>query len=84
MCWSKFDLIIYSVQNVRQYEDSANNYNKPTFKVPSLALKLRHSIRKCIGIESGKALRKNNIDKRQWLENPTEHFLSGMERTNFK
>lgn len=66
---TKFDLIINSVQNVSQHEESANNYNRPSFKTPSLALKLGHSIRKCIGIERGKALRKNNIDRDNELKN---------------
>lgn len=64
---SNFDLLITSVKLVTVFKE--NLTSRSEFKVPSLALKLGHSLRKCINIEKGASLRRNDNVRVKELKN---------------
>ncbi|KAF5269753.1 hypothetical protein FQR65_LT17930 [Abscondita terminalis] len=63
----KFDVVIDAVKSLCQ---KFNDFNaRPEFAIPSLALKIGHGIRKCIGIARGTCLRNGSITRDKELVN---------------
>lgn len=62
----RFDIVVQGVKQLcgRHQNDSTK---RPEFNIPSLALKLGHSLKKCANIERGLALRQENIRRNEAL-----------------
>ena len=84
---AEFHLIIASVKSVCSFDQSGKT---SAIGIPSLAMKLGHSLRKCAAILTGKALRQNdnvfltdqqNLGKLialEWNERISHHSLSAL------
>ena len=79
---TKFRLLLTSVKNVAGFDNQKQNYS-----IPSLALKLGHSLRKCAKICEGQAIECGDVDKQKrakeftklmdinWTEEMSTHAL---------
>lgn len=63
----KFDLVIEATKKLTLRSEGAI-VSRPTFEIPSLALKIGYALKKCIGIERGQALRHSNIRRDKSLK----------------
>ncbi|XP_054272746.1 uncharacterized protein LOC128993019 [Macrosteles quadrilineatus] len=71
----EIDNLVAAVKQMCIKIDSENQTLQPQYKIPSLALKLGFSLRRCITIERGEALRNCNKSKSESLKD----FLNLME-----
>lgn len=55
-----FDDIITDIKNLCSLISTSNS-DRPQFNIPSMALKLGHSLRKCIAVEKGSCIRKGDV-----------------------
>lgn len=65
---SCFDIVVDTVKSLCKVHELHDKSMRPTFGIPSLALKLGHHIRKCISIEKGSALRKCDRNRCETLD----------------
>lgn len=70
----KFDLVVQATKNISM-TDHVDDYSRPNFHTPSLALKLGYSLKKCVSIQRGNALRSGNLQREKKLK----AFLKLME-----
>lgn len=62
----KFDSFILAVKSLCLMQSHVEE--KPTFKIPSLALKLGHHIRKCASVQRGLSLKEGNLKKSEEMK----------------
>ena len=60
LCPSKFDTVVRAVKNLCGFNETSNRYN-----IPSLALKLGHSLKKCCAILTCAGIKKGDEDQRK-------------------
>ncbi|KAG5865996.1 hypothetical protein JTB14_006250 [Gonioctena quinquepunctata] len=70
---SNFECLIIATKNICSTTCSLTK--RPQFKIPSLALKIGHSLKKCANFERGNALRHGDIQRNREVEN----FLTLMD-----
>lgn len=68
-----YDIVIQAVKNLCMLELTPTD--RPTLKIPSLALKIGHALRKCAALQRGSYLREGNINGDRMMTS----FLSLME-----
>lgn len=57
----KFDVVIQATKEISMVPVKADMITRPEFHTPSLALKIGYSLKKCISIQRGNALRAGNL-----------------------
>ncbi|XP_054286882.1 titin homolog [Macrosteles quadrilineatus] len=70
---NNFDSLIQAVKNLAIVE--LNHSDRPTMKIPSLALKLGHALRKCAALQRGTFLKEGNLKGERTMKS----FLSIMD-----
>ena len=88
----RFDDVVAAVKSLCSFEDKSG---ESRFGIPSLALKLGHSLKKCVYIIWGKAVRSKNKDReedavnmeklfeREWGDRISHHSLTTLSRRKF-
>ena len=90
-----FDLVIQAVMVVCQLKENTPESGTPEFGIPSLSLKLGHSLKKCALILQGEALRNRDgelletakmylqLHESEWSDKIASHALSTMANLKF-
>lgn len=79
LCPEEFDNVIEAILKMCVLQNASKATQRPTYKTPSLALKIGHHLKKCVSIEIGICLRQKPCEKTSLKLKTLQNFQTLLE-----